>query len=381
MDHDNTPRTRRRLLKTGIAATGIASLGVLGSAPARAAPPVSGGGGALQTAIDNASNGDSIVVADSATYNPITIDESLTVTANRDPTIEGDGGTGAAVSIESDGVRFQQFTVTNPDGLLGIKVQEGYDDVAIHRNTVENVGPTGRLGVTGIVVGQGDHDRIGITHNHIKNLDQETTDDSGFPTVNGVLFDADNSDPGAVSNSKVTQNVIEDVESDVAPLGIVTQHELDRVDVVQNEIRNLVAADETDSDQGDSVDFEFTFAQGINVASPATKKVKMVGNHVSDITSAETILAEAVKIDGDGGGVTFRNNALLAAVGLNNLNGTDGGNRDPSGDPVIDAKANYWGSRRGPEEADFNIDSDDDDRADVIGNVEYEPFQRRPGKP
>ncbi len=270
------------------------------------------------------------------------------------------------------------LTVTNPDGLLGIKVQEDYDGVTITDNTVENVGPTGRLGVTGIIVGQGDHDDVEITNNEIRDLDQETTDDSGFPTANGILFDADNSDPGTLTDTTVNNNTIHGIESDVAPLGIVVQHGTDGVDVNNNEIRDLVAADDTDSDPSDDVDFEFTFAQGINVASPETEDTVINHNVIEEITSEETILPEAVKIDGDGGGLTVRANQFLVAVGLNNRNGTDDDSRDPDDDPVVDAKNNYWGSRKGPEAAAFNRDADDDDRSDVVGNVTAEPFLRNP---
>ncbi|WP_246986517.1 right-handed parallel beta-helix repeat-containing protein [Halorientalis marina] len=370
---------RRQVLRglgAGTTVTAL-SLGSVGTAAA-ATTTVSGGGDALQNAIDGASDGDTLVVTDSATYDPVTVDVSVTIETDADPTIEGDGGTGAAVSIEADDVTFAGFTVTNPDGLLGIKVQTDYDGATIEDNTVEDVGPTGRLGVTGIIVGQGDHDDIEISNNVIQNLDQETTDDSGFPTVNGILFDADGSTPGTITNTAVNNNVIRDVESDIAPLGIVVQHETDGVDINNNEIRDLTAADDTDSDPSDGVDFGFTFAQGINIASPSTADTVVNHNVIENITSAETILPEAVKIDGDGGGVKFRANQFLVAVGLNNRNGTDGGSRDPSDDPVIDAKNNWWGSRKGPEEADFNQDADDDKRSDVVGNVTYEPFLRNP---
>lgn len=370
---------RRQVLRglglgAGVATLGFGSTGTV----AGGTVPVSGGGDALQSAIDSASAGDTVVVEDSETYDPVTIDVGITLETEEEPTIEGDGGTGAAVSIEADDVTVGGFTVTNPDGLLGIKVQKGYDGATIESNTVEDVGPTGRLGVTGIIVGQGDHDDISITNNVIQDLDQETTDDSGFPTVNGILFDANNSTPGTVTDTTVNNNTIRDVESDIAPLGIVVQHETDGVDVNNNEIRNLEAADDTDSDPSDGVDFGFTFAQGINIASPATEDTVINHNVIEDITSEETILPEAVKIDGDGSGLKFRSNQFLVAVGLNNRNGTDDGSRDPSDDPDIDAKDNWWGSDEGPEEADFNQDADDDDRSDVVGNVTYEPFLRNP---
>jgi hypothetical protein len=367
---------RRPLLRASGAAI-VGSVALSGTASA-ATTTVAGGGDALQDAIDDAADGDTIVVTDSGTYDPIVVDVSVTIETDADPTIEGDGGTGAAVSIAADDVTLDGFTATNPGGLLGVKVGREHDDATIVNNTVEDVGPTGRLGVTGVIVGQGDHDGIEIRNNVIRNLDQETTEDSGFPTVNGVLFDADNSDPGTLSNSEVNNNTISGLESDIAPLGIVVQHETAGVAINNNEIRDLVAADDTDSDQSDGVEFGFTFAQGINIASPSTADTDINHNLIEEITSAETILPEAVKIDGDGGGTTFRANRFLVAVGLNNRNGTDGGGRDPSGDPVVDAKNNYWGSRKGPEEADFNQDADDDGRADVVGNVTYEPFLRRP---
>jgi hypothetical protein len=323
-------------------------------------------------------------VTDSETYNSITINKSLTIETSEDPTIEGPGKPEedtVAVSVEADDVTFEGFTVTNPDGLLGIKVQKDYDGATIEDKTVENIGPTGRLGVTGIIVGNGDHDDIEIVNNVIQELDQETTDDSGFPTVNGVLFDADNSDPGTVTDSAVNNNTLRDIESDIAPLGIVVQHETDGVDINNNEIRDLVAADDTDSDPSDSVDFSFTFAQGINIDSPSTSDTVVNGNVIEDITSEETILPEAVKIDGDGGGVQFRASQFLVAIGLSNRNGerdNEGSPRDPSNDPEVNARNNYWGGSQGPEEADFNQDADDDDRSDVVGIVDYEPFLRNP---
>lgn len=336
--------------------------------------------GGLQSAVSGASSGD-VVCAEPGTYDgTLTIGvEDLTVrsTEYRGAVIDGPGGTSSAVTIEADDVAFERFEVMNPEGLLGIKVETGYDGATIQRNVVTDVGPTGRLGVTGVIVGQGDHEGIEITNNVIKNLDQETTEDSGFPTVNGILFDAGN-DPGTITNVSVNNNTIRDIESDIAPLGIVVQHMTDGVDVNANHIRDLTAADDTDSDPSDGVDFGFTFAQGINVASPSTANMEVNSNVIEDITSSETILPEAVKIDGDGSGLKFRSNQFLVAIGMNNRNGTDGGSRDPSNDPIVDAKNNWWGSQNGPEEADFNQDGDDDMQSDVVGNVDYEPFLRRP---
>ncbi|QIO20924.1 hypothetical protein [Haloarcula sp. JP-L23] len=144
-------------------------------------------------------------------------------------------------------------------------------------------------------MGQGDHGGVEIANNTIQNLDQETTESSGFPTANGILFDADNADPGTVTDTTVNSNTIEGVESDLASLGIVVQHNTDAVNVDDNEIRDLVAASDTDSDPSDGEDFGFTFAQGVSIgisdnitgqALTTTADTTIAGNVIEDITSA-----------------------------------------------------------------------------------------------
>lgn len=65
-------------------------------------------------------------------------------------------------------------------------------------------------------------------------------------------------------------------------------------------------------------------------------------------------------------------------MGVNTRNGTDGSSRDPSDDPIVDAKNDYWGAPAGPEEAAFNQDADGDEQSDVVGTVDFEPFLRNP---
>lgn len=114
---------------------GVASLASTGTVAATTM--VSGGGDALQTAIDGASSGDTIEVVDSATYNPTVVDVGVTIETTADPTIAGTGGISTAVSIEADDVTLDGFTVTNPDELLGVKVEVGYDDPTVVNNTVD----------------------------------------------------------------------------------------------------------------------------------------------------------------------------------------------------------------------------------------------------
>jgi len=335
--------SRRQLLRGVGAGTTVAAIGVgsVGTAAA-ATTTVTGGGGALQTAIDNASSGDTIIVGDSKTYDPITIDVTdltVNVASGETPTIDGQGGN-VAVSIAADGVTFDGFTVTNQNGLLGIKIQPDYDGVTVSNNTVDGVGPTGNLGVTGIIIGTGSHDSIEIVNNTVQKLDQEIDEDGGFPTLNGILADEGGSSD-SLTNSTIANNTVRNLESDIAPLGIIIQHDATDVTINGNEITGLLAAHETDSDDTDDASGEFTtFAQGINITSSSTSNVSIVRNDVSDVISEDGFFGEAIKIDGDASGVTVRRNNLLAPLGVTNADSDE-----------LSAKCNWWGSDDGPSVA------------------------------
>jgi hypothetical protein len=212
-------------------------------------------------------------------------------------------------------------------------------------------------------------------------LENEIGEPSQFdPTVNGILFDADNASPETITDVTVVNNEISGLTSDVAPLGIVVQHETENVTINNNEINDLTASIDSDSDDtDDGQDQPKTFAQGINIGSPSTSETVINGNTIEDVVdedekgdsfkTTEGFYGEAVKLgdEADPSGLTVRANQFLAAVGVNN-----------AAPETLDAKSNYWGSRQGPEEVDSNLDSDDDDRADVVGNVDFEPFRRNP---
>lgn len=371
---------RRKALKTGLSAIGAVSIGSLMSLSVSAATlTVSGGGDALQQAIKNASDGDTIVVTDSADYNPITVDVDVTIETEASPTIVGEGGITSAVGINSDGVTVRGFRITNDSGLIGVKINPEYDDITIENNLIENLGPTEFLGVSGVVVGNGSYDNITIANNTIQDLENEVGERSQFnPTVNGILFDA--KDGGeVVSNSGVNNNTIRRLTSDIAALGIVTQQELDDVAINNNNISGILvdpATDSDDSDDSDGGEPGFAFGQGINITSPSTTGVDINSNRIEEVTVQNTtekdvtvFFGESVKVDGDASGATFRTNSFFGPVGLNNQNGADNA-------PTVDARNNYWGSSNGPDTADSNLDADGDGQSEVIGNVRFRPFQR-----
>ncbi|MFB6177916.1 MAG: hypothetical protein ABEI99_12390 [Halobaculum sp.] len=379
--------SRRSVLKSSLGVVGAVGAGSLLSRPASAATTtVSGGGDALQNAIDGASDGDTIVVVDSADYSPITVDVGVTIETDASPTIVGDGGITSAVGIDADGVTIRGFRITNDGGLIGVKINPkdggvGYNDITVENNLIENLGPTEFLGVTGVGVGTGSHDNISILGNTIQDLENEVGERSRFnPTVNGVLLDAKGSGADeTISNSEVTNNTIRRLTSDIAALGIVTQQTLDDVAINNNSISGILVDPGTDSDDSDDSDGGepgYAFGQGINITSPATSGVDVNSNRIEEVTVRNTtnedvtvFFGESVKIDGDASGATFRANSFFGPVGLNNQNGADGA-------PTVDARNNYWGSPKGPDTADSNLNADGDDQSEVIGNVRYRPFQR-----
>jgi hypothetical protein len=267
--------------------------------------------------------------------------------------------------------------VTNPNALLGIKVETtgnetGRNDVTVCNNRIYDVGPTNNLGVTGIIVGNGDHRNIRILDNVIEDLFQN----GEFPdSVNGILFDADNNNPGTITDITVLRNTIRDIESTVSPLGIVVQHDVVDLTIEDNEISDHTAANGLGS--GSST----TFAQGINIGSQSTTGFEVVGNTIENVVSEDGFFGEDIKIEptADVSGIDVRENNLLSAIGLNNA---DGANAE------VTAENNYWGSMSGP----FVIENNDDDgdvptpgpgsetdldmepASAVTENVDFDPF-------
>jgi hypothetical protein len=362
-EETHTP-SRRTVLRngalTGAGLTlGLGATGSVGAATVLTDDP--------QSAIDDADPGDTVVVEDGTYAGTLTVDvPDLTVRAEnyRGSVVKGGDRTdGPAVSIEADGVTFGGFEVTFPGGLLGIKIQSGYDDCTVRGNFVTDVGPVGRLGATGII-GGGPHDGLAVTGNVVQNVTNEINEESGFPTVNGIFVDDEGS--GTLTDSTIADNTVRDLRSDVASLGILLGIDGESVEVTDNEVRGLRADPAVDSDDGDdSYDYKKTFAQGLNV-SGGTTNVRFARNVVEDVI-ATFFVGTGLKIDGQADGLTVEFNDLLPTVGIENADAT----------PVT-ATCNYWGHPKGPREVGTNRGADDgrnrQGRSAVVGPTEFEPW-------
>ena len=324
-----------------------------------------GAGGSIQAAVDAASPGDVIGVAAETFTEQVTVSVAdLTLIGRGEATIDGNGGS-APVTIAADGVRLDGFEITNPGGLIGIAVDPGVNGVTICNNRIFDIGPTGSLGVTGIVFGTeatGGHDDVVVFNNIIETLRQE--DDGSFATVNGILFNTGNS-PGTITNVSIRSNVFRDFESTTAPLGIVVQQDTNGVTIADNEFRDFLADNSLGAGSFD------TFAQGLNVANSANTDFLVSGNVFgADILSNDGFYPEAIKVEAnvDVSGIQITGNDLLTAFGLTNA---------ASG--TVNAETNYWNDPAGPNATtgqlnDGTVDSRPTAASVSLGLVDSDPF-------
>jgi putative cofactor-binding repeat protein len=336
--------TRPRLLRTtGAAAVGAVGLAASTGAASAATLTVPADYPTVQAAVDAAGPGDEVVVTGGTYDGTLTVDVAdLTVRTSspRAATVSGsDSETGAAVSVEADGVTVAGFAVTNPGRLLGLKVQTGYEDVTVDGVHVSNVGPFTRLGTTGIIAGGG-NDGLRIRDSVVENVASEFPDDeSGYPTTNGIfLDDAD----GGYEDAAVTGNVVRGLAAETGALGILLQGALDGVAVSGNRVSNVEASNDRLPAEQEGTKFA-TYAQGVNVTADSTDDVTIRENVLGDI-DADYFDGESVKVDGGAGGLTVEYNDLVAPVGIGNATAT-----------TVTANCNYWGHPKGPREVDGNL--------------------------
>jgi hypothetical protein len=223
--------------------------------------------------------------------------------------------------------------------------------------------------VTGVIVQPGDRQGITIANNRIEHLVQEAP--SGFgPTVNGILLEE-----GSSADTTVTRNTITNLRSDLAPLGIDVQPDVDGLSVEENFISDVVAANRLGPYTGT------TFAQGlsINAITVSGDGFDLTGNTIAGVESEDGFFGEDIKLE-DGfpvDDITISGNNLLSAIGLNNANGSN---------PTVTAEGNYWGSAGGPFEIQGNeadgdvptgsgqVDLDTVTPSAVTQNVDFDPF-------
>ena len=217
---------------------------------------VSGGGDALQTAIDNASSGETLAV-DRSTYNPVTVDKPLSIqpiqaTLFGRPKIDA-SGSNPGVAIEAVDTLVSGFEITGDDNTvagISIRTSKGAtQDITLRNNvvsgitgaggggdvdvsfgilsfgsnklqnlTVENnvVEDVGQAGVPGFGMQLEEIDGASILDNIVKNMNGTASDGNGNTITNygiGIQPLDDNSVSADFSaDATVSDNIIENAE-------------------------------------------------------------------------------------------------------------------------------------------------------------------------
>ncbi|GAA0458846.1 hypothetical protein GCM10008985_13900 [Halococcus dombrowskii] len=313
----------------------------------------------IQAAENAAGPGETICVAPGTYRESVGIDTpNLTITSTEDreevDVIGQEGASSATISIDADGVTFDGISVHNPDRLIGVKVERGVSGATVSNTLVSDVGPTGRLGVTGILAGGNNEDLV-FDGNTVESL-QQAGEGPFNPSTNGIFIDNNGSES---TNVVITNNEIKDLTSEYASIGILTQDATD-VRIEGNSVRDVSA------DDPDGIDF----ATGINVDGGSNVTVRR--NDVRDVTSDDG-LGAAFVADGSISDLTVTANNLVSRIGF--------GNNTAS---TLDATCNYWGSSSGPydaSDADSQQDNPDGEGSDIAENpgaVDFTPWSTAP---
>ncbi|PSP85901.1 hypothetical protein BRC83_02070 [Halobacteriales archaeon QS_1_68_17] len=236
----------------------------------------------MDAAVDAAAPGDTVTVRPGTYAGDVVVDVA-------DLTFAGDGD--AVVSVAADGVTVAGLRVENPGGLLGIKARAGLSGVTIRENRVSNVGPFGRLGVSGIIAAAGQDD-LAVVGNSLSGLREEA---SGV-AAQGIFLDDQS---GTSADVRIAGNEVSDVRTNFGAIGILLQ--VAGATVENNRVRGLRGI----------------FAQGANFDGSAGD-IRLAGNTFEDVSGSQ-FPGEGIKIDGgDVSAFTITANVLLAPVGIKN---------------------------------------------------------------
>jgi surface glycoprotein (TIGR04207 family) len=367
----------------------VFAAGIAFSGSAAAAVTNVSDGESIQSAINGANPGDTIIV-EAGTY-----DESVTVNVS-DITVEGpntgtsgDGTRSTEATIEhgvviaANNVTFAGFEVNNDD-VNGITVSGAPDDVTITNNLVTDVGG-GTAGPKGVGNGinlqytdsfEETSSGIEITDNQITNI---TTSDnaSGDADAIGIQVLPRGND---VEDLLIQGNAINDIEpgdnaggrAEARGISVDTQFQdtpggtrgdfgqATNLTIDDNKIRNL------NSEFSRAIGL-FEDKGGDTTTNDAIGPVNfsITNNTIEQITSTSDLPAESIFVGGYqdmGTAHEVRNNNFLAIV----ENFGDSSN-------TLNAEDNWWGSANGPT-ASANTYNNGSQGTPVIGNVDFTPW-------
>jgi parallel beta-helix repeat protein len=302
-------------------------------------------GETIQASLNIANAGDVVSVQPGTYAENLTISKSVTlqsISGAASTLISGSNPGSAAVSINSDNVTVNGFTISNPPGKYGIQATD-HSHLTISENIINNVGSTdGSSSGTnfGIAVSSSAAavDLIGIVDNTITNITG-----GGNRTAVGIEigFTTGNFD---ITNLVIQDNTISNITSIYSPItsakgayGILLNHGTG----LTGKTVNAIVKDNTISN------LEGLWAHGIGLEGN-TPNISVTGNNINHLVDHKTpsdAVAVQVEDNASAGTVNITSNSFSnVSVGVANLV------------PLITVNAinNYWGSATGPYNQTLN---------------------------
>lgn len=336
----------------------------------------------IQKAIDEASSGDKIYVGPGTYTQSLTVDVDVELKGTEgadSTTIEGNSN--HAVTLASDNIIIDGFTINNPDGQYGIYFQER-NYITITNNIIESIGVNlvwdgvsnpqnqqNRCSGIYLNVASNDIDDILIQNNVISNIGN-----SDVGTSKGIFIGDSNAD-GDLTNLVINNNTISDITvHDVNLSGKWSGAYGILINLGSSGTGMTISPEMTDNTFSNIYG---TWGRGIGLEGPTPNAV-VTGNSFSNITATK---------DYDKYAIFFEDNSYYASVVFNNnnVNSTHGlglhtsqvASLTPFVD-VLDAQNNWWGDDSGPRGTNlpgmgayFGTDSD---TSDITPYVDYDPW-------
>ena len=294
-------------------------------------------GGSIQTTVDNANLGDTIIVAAGTYVENVNIPKSVTLKgAQYDVNVSGRVAASTSestiqglVTVDAGGVNIDGFTITNPSQTNALSVTPSHSNITITYNIVDNVGGVGLTDyVHAILLNQGP-DSVTIADNRFNNIKSDTKSVSAV----GVLSSAStNSSTGLV----IQDNTFTDIASASGAYGII--------------INNAAGAPGAQIKDNTFSGLNGGWTHAIGLEGPTPSAI-VTGNIFSVLTAADADNAAAIFFEDNP-------NDGTVTVSDNEFNGTafygvaihpddlPGGSN--SYNYTVTATKNWWGDSSGP---------------------------------
>lgn len=324
----------------------------------------------IQFAINSSSEGDKIIVGP-GTYNEsldVSVGVELTSAEGADSTVIN-GQTATAITISSDNVVVNGFTITNPSGQRGIYAVD-YNNISIINNIFDDIGSSENSGSSpghnsnnaiAIVSNTSPVDSISISNNVINNIYGGINSKS----VTGIALGWSSGNE-IISNVLIQNNVISNIiPSSGTPwgtYGILVNHSTTGLQILNNDIKDITGGE---------------WVHGIGLEGD-TPSALVKDNDFSNLTSLKP---------NDKYAVFFEANKSMGSVSFNynNVNTTHGLGIHQElldtlsvADSTIDAENNWWGDPTGPAGAGLSgsgaLFGTNDSLKSIVAYVDYIPW-------